>query len=289
MIFWRVLDDKLYAIDEVDKLGFETEEGLRIPDEYLDNQEFVILRTCHGLGDWGNIASLPLLLKAKYPNCKVYVPSKNLIKKLFNIEHNNAHVVFDNNPYVDDFVDNVSGEIFHDHYRIYDKNNTDVPLAKQMLKFWQFSDSEMEDYLPEMYWTDDEKKFGDKIIKEYIGDNDFGCLLMSDRFGTQSGKQDDEFYKKDTRVMIKVLKDYDIPFLYWTTVPIADTPFDFINKKLDLRNIDLRIQLYIKSCAKVNVSNQCGTNHIVARYSECYESQRQYPIEHNFIDNIKYI
>ena len=158
-----------------------------------------------------------------------------------------------------------------------------------MLKFWQFSDSEMEDYLPEMYWTDDEKKFGDKIIKEYIGDNDFGCLLMSDRFGTQSGKQDDEFYKKDTRVMIKVLKDYDIPFLYWTTVPIADTPFDFINKKLDLRNIDLRIQLYIKSCAKVNVSNQCGTNHIVARYSECYESQRQYPIEHNFIDNIKYI
>ena len=86
MIFWRVLDDKLYAIDEVDKLGFETEEGLRIPDEYLDNQEFVILRTCHGIGDWGIIASLPRLLKAKYPNCKVYVPSKNLIKKLFKFE-----------------------------------------------------------------------------------------------------------------------------------------------------------------------------------------------------------
>ena len=144
MIFWRVLDDKLYAIDEVDKLGFETEEGLRIPDEYLDNQEFVILRTCHGIGDWGIIASLPRLLKAKYPNCKVYVPSKNLIKKLFNIEHNNAHVVFDNNPYVDDFVDSVNGEIFHDHYRIYDKNNIDVPLAKQMLKFWQFTDFEMD-------------------------------------------------------------------------------------------------------------------------------------------------
>ena len=289
MIFWRVLDDKLYAINEVDKLGFETEEGLRIPDEYLDNQEFVILRTCHGIGDWGIISSLPRLLKAKYPNCKVYVPSKNLIKKLFNIEHDNAHAIFDNNPYVDDFVDSVSGEIFHDHYRIYDKNNTDVPLAKQMLKFWQFSNTEMEDYLPEMYWTDDEKKFGDKIIKEYIGDGDFGCLLMSDRFGTKSEKHDDEFYKKDMRVMVKVLKNYDIPFLYWTTVPITDTPFDFINKKLDLRNIDLRIQLYIKSCAKVNVSNQCGTNHIVARYSECYESQRQYPIEHNFIDNIKYI
>ncbi len=216
MIFWRVLDDKLYAIDEVDKLGFEIEEGLRIPDEYLDNQEFVILRTCHGIGDWGIIASLPRLLKAKYPNCKVYVPSKNLIKKLFNIEHNNAHVVFDNNPYVDDFVDSVNGEIFHDHYRIYDKNNIDVPLAKQMLKFWQFTDFEMEDYLPEIYWTDEEKK-------------------------------------------------------------------------LNLRNIDLRIQLYLKSKALVNISNQCGTNHIVARYSNCYESQRQYPIEHNYLKRIKYL
>ncbi len=289
MIFWRILDNKLYVIDEVDKLGFEEGEGLRIPDEYLDKQEFVILRAAHGIGDWGIISSLPRLLKLKYPNSKVYVPSKKLIKKLFNIEHDNANVVFNNNPYVDDFVDSVSGEIFHDHYRIYDKNNTDVPLVKQMLKFWQFKENEFGDYLPEMYWTDDEMKFGDKIIKEYIGDSAFGCLLMSDRFGTQMGKHNEEFYKKDIKVMTEVLKKNNLPFLYWTTKPISDTPFNFINKKLDLRNIDLRIQLYIKSRAKVNVSNQCGTNHIVARYSECYESQRQYPIEHNFIDNIKYI
>ena len=29
---------------------------------------------------------------------------------------------------------------------------------------------------------------GDKIIEEYVGKKEFGCLLVSDRFGTQYGK-----------------------------------------------------------------------------------------------------
>ena len=40
MIFWRILDNNLYPIKEIDKLGFEESEGLRIPDEYLNNQKF---------------------------------------------------------------------------------------------------------------------------------------------------------------------------------------------------------------------------------------------------------
>ena len=55
MIFWRVLDNKLYSVQEVDRLGFEEEDGLRIPDEYLEAKEFTIMRTCFGLGDWGII------------------------------------------------------------------------------------------------------------------------------------------------------------------------------------------------------------------------------------------
>ena len=39
MIFWRILDNKIYNINETDKLGFEESEGLRIPDEYLEKQE----------------------------------------------------------------------------------------------------------------------------------------------------------------------------------------------------------------------------------------------------------
>ena len=288
MIFYRIVDNQLHNVKETDTLGFEKSEGLRIPDEYLDKQEFMVMKTAHGIGDWGIISALPRLLKEKYPNCKVYVPSKKLLKKLFGINHNNVHVTFDNNPYVDEFVDELDGEVFHDHYRIYDSKNTDVPLVKQMLEFWQFTDEEMSDSQPELYWSDDEKKLGDGIIKEYTN-GDFGSLLVSDRFGTQKGKHHQESYDKDTTVISKVLEDNPLPYFYWTSNPIENTPFDFINKVLDMKHIDLRIQLYIKSQAKINVANQCGTNHLMVRYSECYESQRQYPISHNFVRGENYL
>ena len=49
MIFFRIVDNKLFSAGEVDRLGFEESEGYRIPDEYLQNQEFMVMRTCHGL------------------------------------------------------------------------------------------------------------------------------------------------------------------------------------------------------------------------------------------------
>ena len=88
MIFWRILDNQLHSIEDVNRLGFEKSEGLRIPDEYLEKQEFTIMRTCHGIGDWGIISAMPRLLKEKYPDCKVYVPSKKMLKKLFGKSHN---------------------------------------------------------------------------------------------------------------------------------------------------------------------------------------------------------
>jgi L-ribulose-5-phosphate 3-epimerase UlaE len=84
--------------------------------------------------------------------------------------------------------------------------------------------------------------------------------------------------------MSKVLNDNPLPYFYYTSKPISETPFDFINKALDMRHIDLRIQLYIKSQSKVNVANQCGTNHLMVRYSKCYESQRQYPVGSNIVE-----
>ena len=288
MIFWRIIDNKLHAIKDTENLGFEESEGLRIPDEYLKQKKFMVLRASDGIGDWGIISAIPRLLKEKYPDCQVLVPTKTYLKNLFGKDHNNVHVIFNNNPYVDEFVDEVSGEVFHDHYRIYDKNNTDIPLAKQMLKFWQFSEEEMSDCQPEMYWSDEEKEFGDKIINRYV-DGEFGFLLVSKRFGTQFGKHHQESYDKDKKVMTKVLKDNPLPYFYWTHKPLRETEFSFIDSALDMRNVDLRIQLYIKSKAKINLANQCGVNHSIVRYSTCYESQRQFPISHNFISGVNYI
>ena len=53
MIFWRILDNKVYSSYETDVLGFSSSDPSYIPDEYLENQEFVVMRTCHGVGDWG--------------------------------------------------------------------------------------------------------------------------------------------------------------------------------------------------------------------------------------------
>ena len=115
MVFWRIIDNQLYSVGEVDKLGFDISEQTYIPDEYLEKQEFMVMRTAHGIGDWGIISAMPRLLKQKYPNCKVYAPSKSLLKRLFGESHNNAEVIFENNPYVDEFVDSVEGDVFHDH------------------------------------------------------------------------------------------------------------------------------------------------------------------------------
>ena len=289
MIFWRIVDNQLHPVKETEYLGFEKLEGLRIPDNYLDKQEFMIMRTCHGIGDWGIISAMPRLLKEKYLNCKVYVPTKKLLKKLYGQDHNNVHVVFDNNSFVDGFVDEISGDVFHDHYRIYDKDNTDIPLIKQMLEFWQFTEEEMKDCQPEMYWSDEEKMFGDAIIHEVAGDNEFGCLLISDRFGTLYAKHDQETYNRDVQNFMNILTEYQLPYFYYTAKPIQETEFDWIDKILDMKYIDLRIQLYIKSKSKINLSNQCGTNHLVVRYSKCFESQRQFPIAHNFVEGDIYL
>ena len=289
MVFWRVLDNKLHAAGEVSKLGFELSEGLRIPDDYLQAQEFVVMRTCFGIGDWGIITALPRLLKQKYPNCKVYLPSVELLDTLFSevnktVDPKNwskrfesSLSVFDNNPYVDGYINEISGEVYHDHYRVYDNNNLSVPLVEQVLKFWQFEEHETIDSAPELYWSQEEQEVGNKIIKQH-SNGEFGCLLISDRYD----------YTQDTLIIDK-LKEYDIPYFYYTEKPLEQTDFNFINAALDLRHIPVRIQLYIKSKAVVNISNQCGTNHLVSRYSECFEIQRQFPLKHNLVRGITYL
>jgi len=288
VIFYRVLDNVLYHIKETKNLGFEKSEGYRIPDEYLENQKFTVMRTANGIGDWGIISAMPRLLKQKYPDCRVYVPSSKLIKKLFGVESNIAEIIFKHNPYVDKFKDYILGEVFHDHYRIYDKDNTDIPLLEQMLKFWQFDEKEYIDSQPEMYWSDEEISIGDEIISKYVGGNNFGCLLISDRFGTQRGVIDSDTLKRETKAINDNL-DKSLKYFYFTSSPLRETPFNWIDSVLDMRHIDIRIQLYIKSKAKINVGNQCGVNHMVVRYSDVYETQRQIPIAHNFVRGETYL
>ena len=300
MIFWRILDNKVYSSYETDVLGFSSSDPSYIPDEYLENQEFVVMRTCHGVGDWGIMSAMPRLLKEKYPNCKVYIPSSKLLEKMFgkatawswwDNPYKNVNAIFDNNPYVDEFIEDAPGDIFHDHYRIYNDDNPDIPLINQMLKFWQFSPDEYEDSQPELYWSEEEKKLGDEIIREHVGyterkvprgmsiNDDFGGLMITNTYN----------FSNDN-LLIKILKDNPIPYFYYTPVPLEETSFNFIERALDLRHIDLRIQLYIRSAAKLNVAAfQNGLTHTVARYSKNYQLQRDFPMGSNFIKGETYL
>tara|TARA_R100000231_G_C5329817_1_gene165991 strand:+ start:1538 stop:2980 length:1443 start_codon:yes stop_codon:yes gene_type:complete len=288
MIFWRIVDNKVYNCFETDKLGFSNQEASFIPDDYLDKQEFVVMRTCHGVGDWGIISAMPRLLKEKYPNCKVYVPTSNFLEKMFgepttwswwDNPYQNVNTIFDNNPYVDKFVDEVSGDIFHDHYRIYDDSNSDIPLVNQMLKFWQFKDEEIKDSQPELYWSDEEKKLGDNIIKEHVGNGEFGGLMITNTYP----------FDRD-ELLIDILKDNPIPYFYYSPVPLSETSFNFIDRALDLRHVDIRIQLYIRAKAKLNVvGHQNGLTQTVARYTKNYQLQRDFPIGSNFVDGEVYL
>ena len=301
MIFWRILDNKLHAVNEVEKLGFEESEGLRITDEYLEKQEFVVMRTAHGLGDWAIISAMPRLLKEKYPNCKVYIPSIYALEKLFgNIKQNwgswdnpfkVVNYIFDNNPYVDGFVDELDVEVFHDHYRVYDDEKADIPLIKQMLKFWQFEDYEMKNYAPEIYWTDEEKQKGDEIIKKYVGDDIFGGLMITNRFEGRSPSTGEDYDAKGNRIIITELlkKCKNLPFFYYTHKKPEEYSFNF-NKCLDMRHMHMRLQLYIRSKAKLNIGTQCGVIDAITRYSPSFQIERYFPSPgYNFLESNHYV
>ena len=293
MIFWRIVDNELYSVGNVERLGFDESAGLRIPDDYLERQEFMIMRTCHGIGDWGIISAMPRLLKEKYPNCKVYLPSVKLLENLFGKQQSsswsnpfeNVKNVFKNNPYVDGFKDYYVGEIFHDHYRIYDSTKKDIPLIKQMLKFWQFSEEEYVNCTPDLYFSDEEKELGDSIIKEHVGDKEFGSLLITNRYESQGGKYDEESNKN---ILSTFLNKNKLPYFYWTYKSPEEFPFKF-DGCLDMKHMDVRTQLYIRSRAKLNIGTHCGMLDCVSGHSKVYQVQRVFPLNQNTVESEIYL
>lgn len=292
-IFWRINSNELIPLFETPHLGFSIEDPSFIPDEYLNNKKFIVFRTCHSIGDWGIISAFPKLLKQKYPDCKVYIPSAKLLEEMFSMfnswkhwsnPYENASLVFKNNPYVDGELDNINDEVFHDHYRIYDPNNVEVPLIKQMLNFWQFTEEESKDYLPELYFSEDEIQYGDSIIQKHIGSNIFGTLLL-----TNTVK---EYYSDDINYLIldKLQQYKDLVFFYYGSKPLSETIFNN-TKHINLKdlNLPIRIQLYLKTKALVNIGYQSGVNDSVCRYSKVICTPSTGVLGADYLDAIEYL
>ena len=270
-LFLRIVNNQLLPAGEMSRLGFNENDPLYIPDEYLEKKEFIVMRTCHGIGDWCIISGLPRLLKEKYPDCKVYVPSSIMLKNLFGNMLSNwgygtydcsqiTHDVFQNNPHVDGFIDSSEDEIFHDHYRIYNEKKDEIPLTEQMLKFWQFERKDYLDSTPDIYFSKEEKAFGDKILGSL---KDFGYIGVSSTYGSTA----------DTQVLIDKIKEYgNMPWFYYGEKPIEETDLNFVKDSIAVKpmNLNIRQQMYLRCKAKVNVGNETGMTLWCAKYSDTY-------------------
>jgi len=271
MHFFRINSNKLSSAGEVDLVGFDKTNPMYIPDEYLEAGEFLVMRTCHGIGDWCIISGIPRILKSKYPNCKVYVPSSKMLKDIFGDMMQNwgyglydatkvTEDIFKNNPYVDEFVDYVDGEVFHDHYRIFDSENSKIPLTTQMMKFWQFDDTELSDTTPDIYFSKEEEEFGKKLIENL---KNYGYISVSSTYGSTA----------DTQPLVDKVKEYgDIHWFYYGETPIEDTNLNFVKNYTSVKdmNLNIRQQMYLKTNADVNVGNESGMTLWGAKYSPTY-------------------
>ena len=281
--FLKIEDDVIIKLYRTKEIGFHKDSDFRIPQEYLDAGMFTVFRYAFGLGDWAIISAMPRLLKEKYPDCKVMLPSKKFLHKTFIpigelkkwgcwgdprdvIEH-----IFKNNPYVDGYTDNIPGIIYHDHYRII-PDDEDTPMIEQMLTFWGFTPEEFKDGCPELYFNDEEKEAGDAIIEEYTKGKDFMCFLYSE-------KATDEDMKKINEAMDHTP---DLPMFFYVSGKIKELGVNIDPEVYyDMKDIPIRIQLYIKTKAIYNIGNQCGVNDAVARYSPTHVVPRN--LKHNFV------
>jgi len=287
MIFFN---EFFQSVGEVNKLGFPNTSDIRIPIEYLENKQFILFRTCHSFGDWVLLSAIPRLLKQKYPDCIVVIPSPDCIAKYFspnswfykhNNPFNNIIEVFKDNPYVDGMIDEIPSDfpIYHDHFRIYDPNNADIPIAQQILKFWRFEEHEMEDCQPELYWDNEEKKIGDETIKNLFKNQPFGFLYIDDKFVVGDGKNHTWYLEEEKPKILKhkrsliqnEINKHDLPWLYYSGDDsfIYETNNEIIN--IRTLNISLRVQNYIKSKSKLIIGHQGGYGtDCMPRYTECY-------------------
>ena len=114
-----------------------------------------------------------------------------------------------------------------------------------------------------LYFTDEEIEIGNKILNKYTNNNEFGCLL----FGSRKYEIPWEYNWEKPLIDI-VEQNKDITWFYYCQIPLEKTRFNFVKNKVNFAEIlkdynlrdSVRIQLYIKNQAKLNVGYQSGIN-----------------------------
>lgn len=293
--FYRIFNNVLYNQGEVEKLGWSLQEDFfEAPDEYIEKREFVIHRSCFSLGDWGIISAMPRILKTHYPDCKVYITSPKFVESIYGPAHTNPqnvwgiwsnpyeHIlnVFKYNPYIDDFIDTFDGEIYHDHFRIRDYNNINDPLILQMLRFHKIYLNLDDDYIPELYFSDEEIEKFSKIKTKLFGDSEYGSFSYRHVNNIKTKE-------KILHVQEKLNKYSHLPFMVYTNI---EKEFS-LNKVVDSSTIqDVRLLMYLNCNAKVCAGTQTGMYDTCSRYTttDCLTAQSINEISEHYLPSVNY-
>ena len=291
MVRYTIENDGVVVHGYVDKLGisYPNLASPTILEALQSSKYFPFTRCCFSIGDWGIISALPEILKVKYPEMDCYIPTPNWIRKTFPESKNwtyegsdpaeSVSLVFKNNPYVKPLEPGQFSSVYCDHERCQRFENE--PLVEQILRYFGFSDEEINlfDSRPNIYFSPEEELYGNTKIHQHTNGKDFGCILFASRLEHLNHCWDQN--GKSIQNLIKTIKEKgfnkDYPIFYYSSFPIEETywtdvfnisPETFINFK-DVTS-DLRIQWYIKSKAKFNISYQSGFNDTISRYSDHY-------------------
>lgn len=283
MQWFRILDNKIYGGNDVPLVGFPNNEDYPI---LADPEKVLIFRTALGVGDWVMLESLPKVIKEYYPNCKVYLPSPKMIAETFGPMMQNwaswgdvartVELVFANNPYVDGYVDSWEGEVYSDHYRIYDPTNWKTPLVRQMARFYDIPDDHEIDYTPQIYFDHIELVSGTKLMMDNFGmSGGFNFLHLSNR-NTE----------EDTTLLLEYIKKnkfHQSPFVYYYAGDIKQTVFKGLDLRWNIADVsDPRMQFFIKSHAMNVIGNQTGATDVICGRTKVHSLHHSEKLEETF-------
>jgi len=268
--------DQVHRVSTVSQLGIHYDniaDKNPIPTNYDGWFPFSRMYS-FSIGDWAIISGLFELLKGKFPNMKIALPSKEWLQSIYpkqvldNWKHSSLDpldyidLIFKNNPYIDSrFNVNEFPIIFSDHDRAF--TNEVRPLVEQIMLMFGFHLSSVDilDSRPKLYFSDDELDKCYNTIESTIGGKRrFGCLLFGTIIENLKGRWDDKH-------LLKRVEEYrNLPIFYYSEFPLEGTEWEELfpeRYNLAELGLSLREQLVLKSHADVNISYQSGFNDAV--------------------------
>jgi hypothetical protein len=133
------------------------------------------------------------------------------------------------------------------------------------------------------FWEDQVGCYSGSLAEK----NDINLICHNNAQGKNLYELSDEL-----NISFDELKKHNLKYVYYGGVNIKDTPFvDYVEVGLDFAKVTtpLRVQLYIRSKAKINIGYQSSIYELICRYSPIVCTEMDGGPRENYFDNITYL